>query len=281
MTKPLITTRAGKGSALSYDELDANFTNIKDATLTLTADTGGTSVIADLNGTITLVAGTNVTITGNNSSKEITISATSGGGGGTMSGFTLSADTGSAQSIGDADNVSILGGTGLTTTASATDSVTIDLDDTAVSAGTYNFATITVDAQGRLTAASTPSYINLPIGNFGGSAIALYQTYEVSNAVTQGTGTWALDTYYPQRVITLTGNVTFTATSGVDFPQGSRCITVIKQDNVGSRTATWASNILFEGGANPTLSTAAYSQDLLIVYNVYGTFYAQLFKGFA
>ena len=66
MAKPTITTRASKGAALTYTELDTNFSNIKDATITITG--GATAVTADLNGTITLVAGTNVTITGNNGS---------------------------------------------------------------------------------------------------------------------------------------------------------------------------------------------------------------------
>ena len=152
MAKPAITLRATKGAALTYTELDDNFTNIKDATVSITG--GATAVTADLNGNITLVAGTNVTITGNNTSKEITISATSGGGGGTMSGFTLSGDSGSAQSITDANNVTISGGTGLSSVASATDTVTINLDNTAVSAGSYTLASITVDAQGRITSAS-------------------------------------------------------------------------------------------------------------------------------
>jgi hypothetical protein len=84
MAKPTITTRAGKGAALTYTELDNNFTNIKDATVTITG--GSTAVTADLNGNITLVAGTNVTITGNNSTKQITINASSSGSGTVSSG---------------------------------------------------------------------------------------------------------------------------------------------------------------------------------------------------
>src|SRR5687768_4356203 len=57
--------------------------------------------------------------------------------------------------------MTIAGGTGLTTTGSATDIVTVDLDNTAVAAAAYGSAsavgTFTVDAQGRLTAAATTS----------------------------------------------------------------------------------------------------------------------------
>lgn len=79
MAKPSVTLRNTKGSALSYTELDTNFTNLRDATVTLTAGSGGTAVTADLNGTITIVAGSNVTVTGDNSAKTITIASTGGG----------------------------------------------------------------------------------------------------------------------------------------------------------------------------------------------------------
>jgi hypothetical protein len=80
MAKPAITKRTTKGLALTYSELDTNFQNLADATLTLTAGTGGTAVTADLNGNITVVAGTNITLTGNNTAKTITINSTGGGG---------------------------------------------------------------------------------------------------------------------------------------------------------------------------------------------------------
>ena len=79
MAKPAITKRVTKGAALTYSELDTNFQNIVDATVTITG--GSTAVTADLNGNITLVAGTNVTITGNNTTKQITINSSAGGSG--------------------------------------------------------------------------------------------------------------------------------------------------------------------------------------------------------
>lgn len=79
MPKPTIVTRATKGSALTWTEGDQNLENLRDATITVKAGTGGTDVVSDLNGIVTLVAGTNVTLSGDNSAKTITINASGGG----------------------------------------------------------------------------------------------------------------------------------------------------------------------------------------------------------
>jgi hypothetical protein len=73
--------------------------------------------------------------------------------------FTVDADSGDNLTISGGDTFTIVGGTGLTSTASATDTLTLDLDNTTVTGGSYGSATavstFTVDAQGRLTAAGT------------------------------------------------------------------------------------------------------------------------------
>jgi len=69
--------------------------------------------------------------------------------------FSLAGDGGPTQTITDGNTVSILGGTGLTSAASNTDTVTLNLNNTTVNQGTYYNTDLTVDAQGRLTAAKS------------------------------------------------------------------------------------------------------------------------------
>ena len=124
MAKPAITKRAVKGAALTYSELDTNFQNLADATVSMTAGTGGTQVTADLNGNITLVAGTNVTITGDNTAKTVTINSTSAGG----NAFGKIAVAGQSDIDADSttDTLTVSAGTGITLSTNAgTDTLTI------------------------------------------------------------------------------------------------------------------------------------------------------------
>jgi hypothetical protein len=123
MAKPLMVLRNVKTTALTHTEHDQNFLNLRDATVSLTAGTGGTSVVSDLNGNITLVAGTNVTITGDNTAKTITINAANE----SQNIFQNIAVAGQSTVSADAtnDTVTFAAGSNVTiTTDAATDTIT-------------------------------------------------------------------------------------------------------------------------------------------------------------
>lgn len=72
--------------------------------------------------------------------------------------FTVAADSGANQTISGGDTLTIVGGAGIASVASATDTVTLNLETTGVAAATYGSAAIvpvfTVDAYGRITSTS-------------------------------------------------------------------------------------------------------------------------------
>ena len=177
--------------------------------------------------------------------------------------FTAAGDTGTNQTISGGDTFTIAGGTGLTSVGGSTDTVTINLDNTAVTPSTYGGAAsvgiFTVDQQGRLTAASNVT-ISIPSSAINTDVALGSQTSGayVANLVA-GTGITlsGLGNEGTTPTITNSGVVTVTGTANQIAVSGSTgSVTLsLPNDIIIGNNLTVTGDLLVSGNA-VTMNTA-------------------------
>ena len=160
----------------------------------------------------------------------------------TSSTFTLAADSGTSNTIVGGETLTFSGDTGISTVV-GTNSISIDLDDTAVTAGSYGSATqvptFTVDQQGRLTAAGVANIAaSMSIqGDTGSDSIALLtETLDIAG----GTG---IATAAGSGTSTITVTLSDTAVSSGSYGSGT-AIPTFSVDAQGRLTAAGSTAVV-------------------------------------
>jgi hypothetical protein len=163
--------------------------------------------------------------------------------------FTVAGDSGTNQTItSGVDTLGILGGTGLSSVTTS-DTVTVNLDNTTVTGGSYGGAgtvgTFTVDAQGRLTAAGNTT-IAVTSSNLDNTAVTA-GSYGAANSV----ATFTVDA---KGRMTAAGNTSISITGSQISDLATAAVTSITGTNNEITASASAGAITLSLPANVTIS---------------------------
>jgi hypothetical protein len=170
------------------------------------------------------------------------------GTGGSMNSWNLEASSGALQVITDSNTILLQGSNGISTSIVASNTLAVNLDDTAVTPGSYTHASVTVDQQGRLTAVSN--------GTGGGGAV---------DSVNGATGTVVLNTgniaeytnlYYTEARVSANTNVAAnTAKVGITTAQATAITDSVKNDTDAYATDKVTNIITLTSGEYGAITT--------------------------
>ena len=189
--------------------------------------------------------------------------------------FTDDSDTGSLTIDFDTESLKIAGGTGLSTAGSG-NTLTVSLDDTAVTAASYGSATavpvITVDAQGRITNATTAAISTswTLTGDSGSQVVAGGDTVDIAGGTNITTAASATDTLTVNLDTTLSGMVAGTfsgAVQGGSLTDGTATLTggaLSGVTTIGATDLTLAGNLTVNGTTTTVSSTNTTIEDTLL-----------------
>ena len=170
-------------------------------------------------------------------------------------------DSGGALAIDlDSETLTIAGGTGIST-AGSSNTLTVTLDNTAVSAGNYGTTTaipvLTIDAQGRVTAASTAAISTswTLTGDSGSQVVAGGDTVDIAGGTNITTAASATDTLTVNLDTTLTGMTAGTFSGLVTAGSFNDGVATYDAGVIGSGVSATFSGLVTAGSFNDGVAT--------------------------